>query len=592
MMLFRKSMLWSGVALVVLAAPGYAAEPLVLSNDPGLSMDPIDQPSRGAPRGTLYWDVKQVDGRPGTCMASKSMGDQASIRVVGGNFAVTQIEARSDRFNLARIATAPVTMSFDRTLPPIMATGQVQGPSTIIFTLPDPRGAYDVLQQASAARVSVTVGDVTRGATYDLVGLKTALAELEMCVDTAPTAPMPAPLVRSEPPPVPSRTPQAILNNFRGELPDVTSGAGASIPPLEWPELEATGNTRRLSSVPIDTPIASPRVRPMAVTAPAQPIDPNDPYSPTRARMIDGQGEGAIAAPLIPMKSPTSIIPTQPDPQLVVSGPVQEAAPSRVNRTEIMRQGSGPVLDTFRARKGESLRDVLRRWADRAGIDLVWNMPGDITLVKDYSYVGPFDRAVAGLVAAYPESGIKTRLENQGVAFERQPFVEEMRAPAVAPMASVGPPLDDFAPMPQMLPAAPPPAASLPRYQTPAPRMVTAPLPRPILDGPPPRLAAPASVTAGVATTQVGPVRRWRALSGASMRQVLEAWSEDAQIRLVWLAPQDFAVRYSINKSTAFSQGVQDLLAQYAFEPVRPMGQIYRDPTTDQAILVVRSGRP
>ena len=91
------------------------------------------------------------------------------------------------------------------------------------------------------------------------------------------------------------------------------------------------------------------------------------------------------------------------------------------------------------------------------------------------------------------------------------------------------------------------------------------------------------------APAAVGEARRWRALSGASMRQVLQAWAEEGNINLIWLAKQDFAVRSSVNQSVDFARAANDLLQQYAFEPMRPVGQIYIDPATRQKTLVVRA---
>lgn len=291
---------------------------------------------------------------------------------------------------------------------------------------------------------------------------------------------------------------------------------------------------------------------------------------------------------------------------MVVSQPV--TAPTRPARADLSaipyaptaagtispRPSATQPMDTYRARKGESLRDVLRRWADRASIDLVWTMKSDIILQHDYSFVGPFNRAVMGLLSAYPESGIKTTLAMQGTPpLERQPFVEEARAPMVAPQTVAGADLQDFTPQP------PPPVD---RTRSPLVPYAS------VLDGsagpardvyqPPVRptvLPMKAGVDQAVAVQQqpvvppsVGPVRRWRALTGASVRQVIQAWAEEVGLPVLWMAPDDFAVRASINQTTDFGGAVNTILGQYAYDAVRPQGQIYRDPHTGQSTLVVR----
>ena len=210
---------------------------------------------------------------------------------------------------------------------------------------------------------------------------------------------------------------------------------------------------------------------------------------------------------------------------------------------------------------------------------------------------------------------------DEGMPFERQPFVDEGRAPSAPVAALPGPALDDFTPtlppasrearqvyapisIPQPVVSAPDPVAASnppPSSGPIIPRRAGVVVPPPVTDIPvapvfndPPRvlpsLAAPRDVAAPVLPASppvaIGPVKRWRALSGASMRQVIQAWAEEAQVNVIWMSPRDYAVRYSVNGSTDFGRAVADLMAQYARDPVRPQGQLFNDPNGDRTLVV------
>ncbi len=74
----------------------------------------------------------------------------------------------------------------------------------------------------------------------------------------------------------------------------------------------------------------------------------------------------------------------------------------------------------------------------------------------------------------------------------------------------------------------------------------------------------------------------------AYLTATIKAWAEESGTNLIWMSSNDFAVKYSVNKNADYGQAVADLLGQYTFEPVRPLGQLYQDPQTGQRTLVVR----
>lgn len=319
-----------------------------------------------------------------------------------------------------------------------------------------------------------------------------------------------------------------------------------------------------------------------------------------RAAIVDDGTRGSVSVlDMAPVSAPFE------KPRLVVEGtkpmPIISAQASSIKWAPANAPKPAYIVDSFRARKGESLRDVLRRWAERAGIDLVWTMPTDITLEKDFSYVGKFETALNGLIAAYPESGLKTTFVAQGPAVDMapKPYVAESAPPAIPPEPVATADLADFVPA---LPASAiePSASNMVQPLTPMPMPTPVSLSSPLAVSPPlelgaaPRMIPPAPALVPAAPAQpvtFGPVGRWRALSGASMHQVLQAWAEAAGIPLVWATRDDFVVRYSVNNRTDYGRAVNELLGQYGFEQARPAGQIYRDPATGQTTLVVRSIR-
>ena len=83
--------------------------------------------------------------------------------------------------------------------------------------------------------------------------------------------------------------------------------------------------------------------------------------------------------------------------------------------------------------------------------------------------------------------------------------------------------------------------------------------------------------------------RRWRAISGSNLHEVLDVWSSNANARLVWQADREYAVRRSFSLEGTFEQVAAGLLEQYSEEQVRPVARIYRDPDNNQKVLVVET---
>lgn len=80
----------------------------------------------------------------------------------------------------------------------------------------------------------------------------------------------------------------------------------------------------------------------------------------------------------------------------------------------------------------------------------------------------------------------------------------------------------------------------------------------------------------------------WNALEGSSIRQVLQTWSSSADVRLMWLHENDFAVLNPFIMRSTYERAVQKMLDQYQDNHVRPVATLHIDPETGTKTLVVR----
>ncbi len=558
---FLKLRAGAGMIALVLglsAFTAYAETPIVLTNDTSIPAEKLQAPQPNKAATTSRGAAVPMAARPETSVGTARPTPTAEIA--------------------SPAISAPMLDSSTPSLDQIEAalTAQVRTSPATPPTPPGENNAVAVVSAPDRDQINTGLGQVLRA--------------LPPPLDPATARPAVSPEVA--PPTFRVSATRFVPNDISGNRLPTPTPTLTQTQTIPAPDLASRG------VAPVPTPVAAvPQI-----PAPLLPI-PTDTGSVALNQMAPASS-GAAPLPIV-----TSAPAVAAKPRLVIEGPQSMVAPPVAMTAPRMPVH---IVDTFRARKGESLRDVIRRWADRAGIDLVWAMPGDVVLTKDFSYVGKFETALNGLIAAYPESGLKTNFVDQGPRPDMapKPYIAESAPPAVPPVPVSGAELADFVPpvplqavstvepaaqapmsmdmMAAPVPIAPPPAPMM-TAQAPqaAPRVIApmAALPTPIVAPPVMATAAPAPQQ-GV--TSFGPTGRWRALSGASMRQVIQAWADDSGIPLIWAAPQDFVVRYSVNTKADYGRAIHDLLGQYAFEPVRPTGQIYRDPATGQSTLVVR----
>jgi hypothetical protein len=735
----------------------------------------------------LYWEVKQSTlpdgfyqkGAKAPCIATKRQVQGNLIQMSAHQHRLYSLSFDADDLGVPAQRDIPVTLIFDRDPKPLQLMGQALTPMTVTVAMPDPAAVYARMENASYLTTLVRLPDgQSRQLRYDVTGIRTAFAEMERCssegqMPVAALAPVPAPLQQS-----------AAAGEVSAAVPMLSSTVparvrraqavenGRALPPPIWP-----------GEAPADIVAVEPKSRTdgqkvaagqqgLAVP-PAADVSENTAESTLKReeiRVLGAKPDSGLSSGVMASKA-ASRMPVTVKDMTAQSAPV--AAPMPAQKTApVSAKADAPqkIVRSYRARPGESMRDVVRRWTERDGVDLVWAMPRDVTLSKEFSYTGELQTALTMLLSTYPEAGAKTTLAPKGVEIDKKPYIEESKAPAIPAETVKGVPLDEFVvptpppsdvktviapvvptpivppayddtldagdqagkgivprhipspvpppptpkrviaaapvadtpeiekalppPIPELMmpvstprpelqvaspapaaipmraPAPPPssvalmpaaptantPAAASPGTalrravhdlyadipaeeamdgmamdvevpsfdETPAPIPMetdrtrgaaitppsmppvparAAPVPAPIpmeqedidLEQMAAQMAplhTPSKTTGGpvVAAKQaaVGPVKRWRALTGASLQQVMKAWAEESGTNLIWMSSNDFAVKYSVNKNADYGQAVADLLGQYTFEPVRPLGQLYQDPQTGQRTLVVR----
>ena len=114
--------------------------------------------------------------------------------------------------------------------------------------------------------------------------------------------------------------------------------------------------------------------------------------------------------------------PSTPAENLPIVEDVRQEAPEQ-NDTPLTRSSalstppppvppSTQAIETWRARKGENLRNVLTRWAARESVDLNWDSKSAPDLSKDFSFVGKFEEAVEKLLEESTGNHLQSQLKD------------------------------------------------------------------------------------------------------------------------------------------------------------------------------------
>lgn len=320
----------------------------------------------------------------------------------------------------------------------------------------------------------------------------------------------------------PSATPQA-LPAPRPSQQDSGSAVGEALP------------------VPTGGIVAQPMINkaplPMQ-TAPANPAPPalmiyNEKYAPDTVKEKYGLGESWYA------DKSTAPIPT---PDVPKDQMVPEVIPPK---TVIVEH---PV-DSWRARAGESVREILKRWSDREGTELMWASEDVPVLQKDFTYFGRFQDAVNTLLQASSGNRLHSQYRSEGL----NPV---MMAPASMVTTNVPVP-----PAPQ--------------------KTISEKITQLFKPEEPPKIEAPIK--------PASQETRWFGLAGTKMSDVLGTWAKDDGGRMIWQSEPNFTLKSAISHNGSFEEAVYQALSQYNDEPVRPVGQIYKDPSNGQKVLVIQT---
>lgn len=260
----------------------------------------------------------------------------------------------------------------------------------------------------------------------------------------------------------------------------------------------------------------------MTETKPLPPVVVQPAASPQKKKRLE-----IISGP-----PPVIVIPVTVEPVIAKeTAPmpvVAQAAPAPTPPV----QSPVPVArtDTWRARQGEVLKDVLKRWSDRAGNDFIWTAAESPKVSREFSYMGTFENAVAGLMQQ--DSGtLKMKFADDATQIAGNEPV-----PLTAEKGS------DMRAAPEKGPNA-------------------------------------------------VPQKSWFAAKDASLQGVLRAWAETEGATLIWQADRDFAVTKSLNEKGGFEDAVSVILSAYDKMKARPIGQLYKNPVSGEKVLVIKTDR-
>lgn len=305
---------------------------------------------------------------------------------------------------------------------------------------------------------------------------------------------------------------------------------------------------------PVAAPVVPPVVPPVVSAAPKDVPKEAAKESPKEvSKEVPKEADVLLAAKPIPLVPPVTEDIKQDAPPVPTFGPV---APAVVSNTAAVVPPKSPsvVFESWRARKGEVVRDVLQRWSQRSGIDLMWASPDSPRVKEDFTYVGSFQNAANRLVLDNGKDQLHSQYRSEGL----NPV---MMSPA-STITTNPPPMPDEDLKKEGAKSAEKSADKNPLAK--------------IFEKTPEKKEMP-------------PETRWFGLSGSPLVEVIKVWAEDAGVRVIWNSEKNFALKESVSQVGHFEDAVSKALTQYDNDQVRPVGEMYVDPQNGQKVLVVRS---
>lgn len=198
-----------------------------------------------------------------------------------------------------------------------------------------------------------------------------------------------------------------------------------------------------------------------------------------------------------------------------------------------------PEQDIWTASAGDDMRTTIELWAQRAGIDVDWQASRNGQVTSDIRVEGSFEEAVQSLMA---QNSVLMGVEANMMGANTQTALN-------APQELI------------------PTRMSGGQANTGAPHNMG-------MDG--------------GSHTGAG---KWSAPLGANLQKVLEIWSEQAGVSVLWQSHIGFKVKRGVNANGDYASALQSLLSQFEGDKMRPAAQLNSDPVTGQRILLVESTR-
>jgi hypothetical protein len=214
--------------------------------------------------------------------------------------------------------------------------------------------------------------------------------------DLAKAMAAPAPVPQPEPQPVASYAPPA-----HPVMVSRASDLGNDV--RERPVMPA-----RLSRMQDDgvSAVPPPSARELKEPVPVPVPEGND-------MMVEPEEVMAQDAPVSVVPAPVAATPLEEKPEAVepvVSAPVVSSKPMEWKEPREFKMASVPGVNDYKARKtwravrGDSLRDVLIDWSEQAGVDLTWDSEYDYPLQASARIEGTFEDAVQSLLTGLQDA--------------------------------------------------------------------------------------------------------------------------------------------------------------------------------------------
>lgn len=102
------------------------------------------------------------------------------------------------------------------------------------------------------------------------------------------------------------------------------------------------------------------------------------------------------------------------------------------------------------------------------------------------------------------------------------------------------------------------------------------------------QMAAAPMVTPSAPVQKVAGTSSWSGAKGQTLRDVLKAWSDKAQVELYWSIDYDYRLPDNVGYSGTYDEAVGSLLDQFASVRPQPYGQLHQS-SSGPRVLVVKS---